>query len=93
MLFLCLESNTCPSHLFSCPSGRCLDYSWRCDGSDDCGDGFDEILCGMLQIVFMSDLPFCSDTMDRSRVALNILNIIIHLSLEVKHGYSTCTLV
>ena len=38
---------TCLDHRFNCTNGRCVWKSFVCDFDDDCGDGSDEVGCGM----------------------------------------------
>ena len=49
MTFLCdVEYPECTDQEFECNSGQCISAVKRCDGINDCFDGFDEAeeLCG-----------------------------------------------
>ncbi|RVE42173.1 hypothetical protein evm_013174 [Chilo suppressalis] len=37
---------SCPPGEFSCDDTRCVSFSARCDGNNDCNDGTDELGCG-----------------------------------------------
>ena len=41
ILYLCVE--ICTEDEYTCPNGKCIPESWRCDYFDDCGDNGDEI--------------------------------------------------
>lgn len=49
-------SPLCPGFRFKCASGPCIDPKYVCDYRDDCGDGSDEVNCGMLTSVSLNTL-------------------------------------
>lgn len=48
------DQNICEPNEFQCPGGKCVMKIWRCDGENDCDDGFDEQGCRKLHF-FLSD--------------------------------------
>lgn len=42
--FMC-KAPACPSNSIHCSNGKCVNQAFKCDGSDDCGDGSDELEC------------------------------------------------
>ena len=43
-------SSDCPYPNFQCTNGLCVDYNYRCDGSNDCRDNSDEMNCSKFLI-------------------------------------------
>ncbi|KAF4522838.1 hypothetical protein B566_EDAN008100 [Ephemera danica] len=45
--FMC-RAHACPAGSFHCSNGRCVNSAFKCDKTDDCGDGSDELDCPSL---------------------------------------------
>ncbi|KAJ3658176.1 hypothetical protein Zmor_009933 [Zophobas morio] len=39
------KNGTCQNWMFKCANDKCIPYWWKCDDSNDCGDGSDELGC------------------------------------------------
>ncbi|KAK0395243.1 hypothetical protein QR680_001182 [Steinernema hermaphroditum] len=39
------NNHTCADESFHCSNGNCIQFSWVCDGDNDCGDASDEEYC------------------------------------------------
>lgn len=50
LIILVLIFFLCFGFRFKCVNGLCIDMRKKCDYWDDCGDGFDEVNCGMYDI-------------------------------------------
>lgn len=47
LIILGLIVLVCLGFRFKCFNGLCIDLGYVCNYKDDCGDGFDEVSCGM----------------------------------------------
>ena len=57
MIFLPKGFPECTFNQLKCNNGRCIDLKYKCNGITECGDGSDEIDCGVslsLSCVFFS---------------------------------------
>ena len=43
----------CEPNEMKCNNGVCIMRIWKCDGDNDCGDGSDEVNCGMSYVPFL----------------------------------------
>ena len=43
---ICTGFEACQDGEFQCNNDLCIDITGKCNGTDDCGDGSDEVDCG-----------------------------------------------
>lgn len=85
-------SPLCPGFRFKCANGPCIDPKNVCDYRDDCGDGSDEVNCGMLTSVSLKHLVNNS-TQPSLKLAVGnewiLLQVLVRLSLVCAVGRIT----
>ena len=47
----------CPNEEFTCDNGKCVPRQCHCNGSDECGDGTDELHCSFSELLTLSTVP------------------------------------
>lgn len=47
LLLVDFEVEECSTDQFQCDNGQCIDLAQKCNELDECGDGSDEIDCGL----------------------------------------------
>ena len=68
----CFASNcSCSTHYFQCAVGKCLPWSFVCNGRDDCGDYTDEVHCSStvlnnVEVIETPPMAYLSMSMNQS---------------------------
>ena len=80
--FTNISLSKCNETQFNCDDGSCVEMSWRCDGSNHCPDGSDEMNCGILSKIPLNT-ALSSDEILKIYVSVEVTRI---LDIDITEG-------